>query len=544
MARFPELQTSLSRDFRNSYNEGVKKIDFSLDNAEANTKSALLKATTAEVNAANAKNTSTQVKEQLNNIILENGDSAPEIVAMRTDSEGNTFETAGDRLDNFNEQLADKAQFSDLTFTDVAQPLGASNKKVVHKVSDNEFGIISRRQSKNGFIFMKFQKNSGVAADADNQGGPYELLRLTGVYDVQKALGYMKPPSYTSSQLHTAGINDFQEASLVSDYNSTPVDVSNNSGRTIAGSYMEFPVTIKKSHAGILYLGFMGTSGSSKNLEVLVNGILVKTADISEPTQKIKIISVNVADFIGDVTVRIKLASTPNGFSVHFLGYNVIDVTELSDGLTYNKALYAVSGNHYISQSSGANDYAFREYNGKWLGSFHGGETSLSLNVLCDGVDITSLPNGTFTIGKKFEIIQTTNIMDKVKTQSLTRVYNDGVYEFNCFFKVLIPFDVSTFYTTMTCSNTAFSNVVYPLKIDTIPVGDYVLPNVMKVVQENPTTKQQIISLFTPVIGYKANIPVKVRKTTSVYCKLYHGKVVDSKGPMEDIGFSAVKIFD
>lgn len=114
MGRFPELQTSLNREFRNSYNEGIKKIDSSLDNVEVQSTQALTKANTAESLSSTAKNeslaaknTSTQVKEQLNNLILENGDSTPEIVAMRTDPEGNTFSTAGERLDNVNVQLTD-----------------------------------------------------------------------------------------------------------------------------------------------------------------------------------------------------------------------------------------------------------------------------------------------------------------------------------------------------------------------------------------------------------------------------------------------------
>lgn len=110
MGRFPELQTSLSRDFRNSYNEGTKKIDDSINKVEADSTTALSKALIADVNASTAKTAATQVKEQLNNLILENGDSTPEIVAMRTDQEGNTFPTAGDRLDNYKKQLDDTSK--------------------------------------------------------------------------------------------------------------------------------------------------------------------------------------------------------------------------------------------------------------------------------------------------------------------------------------------------------------------------------------------------------------------------------------------------
>lgn len=107
MGRFPELQSSLSRDFRNSYNEGIKKIDLAVSKSESEATSAYAKSVKAESDSTAAKNTANQVKEQLNNIILENGDSTPEVVAMRTDSNGYTFPTAGERLNELNNQVVE-----------------------------------------------------------------------------------------------------------------------------------------------------------------------------------------------------------------------------------------------------------------------------------------------------------------------------------------------------------------------------------------------------------------------------------------------------
>lgn len=89
-----------------SLNTGRVKINKAIDGAN----NAELKSASAEVNSIEAKTIANQVKTQLNGIVLENGNSNPEIVAMRTDKEGRTFDTAGDRLDNVDEQLVESAR--------------------------------------------------------------------------------------------------------------------------------------------------------------------------------------------------------------------------------------------------------------------------------------------------------------------------------------------------------------------------------------------------------------------------------------------------
>lgn len=447
-------------------------------------------------------------------------------------------------FDGITSQLAEKAQFSDLNYTDISQPTSKVSQKVLYKASSAEYNIISKKPSKSGFTFMKFQKDTGVAADAQNHGANHGLMRLTGVFNVPRALIYNQPSAYTTSQLFSAGNNDFASAAFGSDYGVPfPVNFISNNAKNIANAWVEFTINIKRAHYGLLYLAFLGTSGSCKNLDVLINGTLVKTIDISD-SNKIKTVSVPVSNYFGDVTLRLQLPTSPNGTSVHFLGYNAMDLSDVADGLVYNRALYDVSGDHYISQSTGANDYAIKENGGKWLGSYHGGEVSTSLSVLVDGVECVGLATGSFAIGKKVEIIQSTDLIGKINTQSITRVYFDSTFEFDCGFDVLTSFDVSDFYNTMTCSNTGFENVIYPRKLTTNTLNtDYELPNVLKVIQQNPTTKQQITSMYTPGLGYKGGAPLKVTRASN-YNKVYHGQVVKSIAPIGDINFSAIKIFD
>ncbi|MBT2614120.1 MULTISPECIES: pyocin knob domain-containing protein [unclassified Bacillus (in: firmicutes)] len=132
MGRFPELQTSLSRDFRNSYNEGIKKVDTSLNKVEADSSSALAKAVTSENVSTEAKsiakiaeNKADSVQEQFNQVVIE-GDSSVEAAQMRVDTEGVAHPTAKARVDSdYNkvnlhlEEKANQSEVQDILISDL-----------------------------------------------------------------------------------------------------------------------------------------------------------------------------------------------------------------------------------------------------------------------------------------------------------------------------------------------------------------------------------------------------------------------------------------
>lgn len=143
-------------------------------------------------------------KEPVNNLTELNALSNPQIRDTRqTRDTGNVYRYDGNAwvliqtmdtnaimaLDTrLTSQLADKAKFSDFDYTDISQPPSKVGHKVLFKLSESEYNVISKKPSKPGFTFMKLQKDSGVAADASNYGANHELLRLTGVFNVTKAL--------------------------------------------------------------------------------------------------------------------------------------------------------------------------------------------------------------------------------------------------------------------------------------------------------------------------------------------------------------------
>ncbi len=79
------------------------------DNAKATSKQAEEKAENALETAKQANTTADSVKEQLDNIILENGNSEAEVVQSRTNADGKTFTVLNDRLNDSDSKLAGKA---------------------------------------------------------------------------------------------------------------------------------------------------------------------------------------------------------------------------------------------------------------------------------------------------------------------------------------------------------------------------------------------------------------------------------------------------
>ncbi|RDW17640.1 hypothetical protein CWR48_14090, partial [Oceanobacillus arenosus] len=116
MARFPELNTGLTRDFRNSYNEGIKKIDTDLNKSSSDASNALAKSTKAEVNASEAKAAADRTSTELGQAILK-GDSSPLAGQLSVGADGTVYpggpqERLVKELNSVNKDLAQMASLS------------------------------------------------------------------------------------------------------------------------------------------------------------------------------------------------------------------------------------------------------------------------------------------------------------------------------------------------------------------------------------------------------------------------------------------------
>jgi hypothetical protein len=151
--------------------------------------------------------------------------------------------------------LDEKAKLTDLPFTDVTQSLGTVSKKIVRRVSTSEYGVFSRKPSKQGSTYMRFGQGSGygAAADSQNAGGSWDLFRLIGI----------RP----GSLLHHP--NYFQQERMIFKQLIFATDYASPSTHSILFKQwyemrcklptLNLPSTIKKSHNGVLELAFLGT---------------------------------------------------------------------------------------------------------------------------------------------------------------------------------------------------------------------------------------------------------------------------------------------
>lgn len=437
---------------------------------------------------------------------------------------------------------------SDITFNDITQTLSNINQKVVLKIKEDEYQIFTRQRTRGEYCLFKLTKGTGDTSSA-SIGKDFDLLRLVSVFSVKDIIVFNQPEIFTSSQNKSHGVNDFSLKSFTTGYES-PVkrNYISNVNNEAQGSFLEFTTVVTKAHKGKINLGFYGTPNTNKKLSIYINGVLTDTVDTSSPTPKTVFFSVNAGSRTGEVTIRLQTANdaTANG-GVHFLGVDAIDLKELDYNFKMNGLLYNWNtGNHYISQTTGANDYALLENDsGKWSGSFHGGEKAESILMNVDGISILDMIDGEYKLGKSLKIIQMTTIIDKISAQSITEIVNDGIISFECRFEIKTPFQVKNFYPAMTCTNDTFKEVLFPRRAVAGTSNSLIkLPNSKKVTQMNLTTGQSVTTLYTPLTDYTGDTPLAIRYSANLYSKIYHGLAVDSLRKLESLNFGSVKIFD
>ena len=435
----------------------------------------------------------------------------------------------------------------DSRFNDLGSAQANINLKMVQKVSNTEYRVFSRKRSKAGYTAIRFRKDAGAASDTANYGSSWGLLRLDQVMDISQATVFNTPDSFTTSNVNSGG-NDFQKVALAtgSTYtNGGLVYYISNTSRNAVSEWFEFPVNIKKSNFGYLYLGFYSTGASATVVNVYIGGVKVQSLNLSRAAAQFTTFAIPTNGYIGNTTMRIEVDPSSTNNLVHFVGYNFMELDELIDGIDVNNLLFKESNNHYITGSTGANEYAIMEkVTGKWCGSYHGGENSESLLINLDGVDLTAKTNGSFVSGKSFNILQKTDIIGRIKSTILTDITNDSTYNINVRFDVYSSFIANNFYICMTCTNTSFMNIIYPISaVSDSSNTEINVANLGRIIQMNPITNQTITTIYTPFLEYNSNTPLYVQYST-FYAKVYHGLAKYMDFIMSDINFGNTKIFD
>src|SRR5699024_2115455 len=131
---------------------------------------------------------------------------------------------------------------------------GTITSKVVHKVSNDEINVFSKKPFSSEYL--EFQFRSGIFTENNSAGESAELLRLVGVKNITHAYSQMVTPNDKSSgwdeYTTNIGIDSNRSQDLIFNRHTSP------------SAWIEFDVYVNDH--GEFNLGFYATNGSSQDV--------------------------------------------------------------------------------------------------------------------------------------------------------------------------------------------------------------------------------------------------------------------------------------
>ncbi|KON87328.1 hypothetical protein AF332_11155 [Sporosarcina globispora] len=410
---------------------------------------------------------------------------------------------------------------------------GRINEKIITRISATEYNILSPKQTGAGYVTLRFRDDQAVSGSGD-AGKPGELMRLTTVWECDKV--------YLSKRAYKSASANIRESTAIFNGMTNKFWV-NDSGSTLAGDFIEFEVTVEKSDLTSV-ISFIKSSQSDSAANIFVDNVQVATLNLYIASGN-ELFDHKIT-FASEGIHTIKVVSSANAKKFNVIGVNTTELKNKVEGREYDYFRFRQTTTHYI-ENPGANDYAMRDEDDyKLTGSYHGGETRISLKWACDNVE-TNLNIGEFKSAKKIILIQETNLRNKLTSETITDLTYDGTYSFTA--RLFGSMNISTLYINMTCTNRAFNELVFPKRwsVPTTPnTIDYDIPRAQEVVQRNPVTGQTLTTLLTILTTNLARSKTFIRQAegSTPYNKLYHAYVSDVPLTLTDVTFRNIKIFD
>lgn len=395
-------------------------------------------------------------------------------------------------------------------------------------------------------IKTRWKRNVG-ASGHDDYGGPHESIRLIQAQNFEQGYVYRSiaspvEGSYAKVTIPPAVYTTVETAVLGTfSHKKDTYTISSKSGQVGLGAYEIAPntsVTVslplsKLPYANLLYYT---TPTSSDSVELSWNDSVLDTFDPSgtiypsgnyAAIRQFEVPRVGVNG--GTINLKIANKSATKKFYVCALNYSALaDYTGLAiSDYKFIGSDLAMPMNHI-----GASGYAMvTAPDGKILGEYHGGEVSEENSITWDEgyTDFDSITKGAYSLVREAKMTQHLNQADGRATMLTEWDWNvDGTVTMNFSWENK-DIKVSTFYTALNCTNTAFNVIDYPVhrefnlsnpsdKLIPIPIIDG------KVRQADPKSQQWIDLRFSK-FNTAHNERGSVLYDGVAYRKYYYGAV-------------------
>ncbi|WP_203289856.1 hypothetical protein [Metabacillus sp. cB07] len=434
------------------------------------------------------------------------------------------------------------------------QGLKTSNPKIVRKTDNNEFVVIQKTNK--GYLLYTLNTKNGDTG-VTSVGVNWDLIRLKKVeYSSLSYVWWDANPTIGTfaSTFSAAGINTSQEqgyfgSALTSGSAISDDGTGNGFSVKTLGASSSVTFTIESSYEALTNILFMGSSGSSNSVDILVNGVVVKNFNPQSyrlPDQgNYAVLNFDLprANFSTEKNLTVEIRNNDATRVFYFCCFNFNELKNYNGGRV-NKFKAFQSGKHFIN-GAGANDYAIYDSDlGKWVGSFHGGETSEYAKVpwknLVDGyeetqtlTDVATVPLSSWCVLNEFHLMQKTNLNNKGNMTSVFDFSTDGSMEMkfglsNC------TINTVNFYTALTCTHKDFLHVVFPeIASITTNANNYFRQAMGEITQRNSAELLDLNIRYTTFNRYRGDSRINPYVTQNVdYSKFYYGVVAGDASPI------------
>lgn len=439
-------------------------------------------------------------------------------------------ETSGKIEEKYTERLNSvDSQIKDNTLNKNSKEYYMINSNISPKLvysSNGHIFIVSKKANGKGYIRIRLRDDI-VDSSSSSAGGSAELLRPVEVLNCSECF-VLTTSSYGDS------VTNWVTTTLP--YGVFQVPCKSLTAPT-ANAYVEYKITIPQGVNSIKALVW-NSNASSDSVNISVDGVVkISNSSFKNSTSQWGYIYIPVTP--GEHIIRF---TTVNSGYMTIAGIGVVELKDWENGYSYDFFVdVSDTINPYIT-NGGAIDYALWDSDtGLYCGSFHGGETRVSLNMITDG-DTVNLTEGKSVICNIFEVEQQTNIASKINTYSRYIFKNDCTIEFEVYFNGNI--NLKALFTNMTTSHTNFSLCLYPRYVDTTTAGTYYMPRGCNyIVQKNQNTNQKIVTILNDNITGDNILPYI--QASQYYNKVYKENIKSETGVnFKEGNFKSVHYFE
>lgn len=316
------------------------------------------------------------------------------------------------------------------------------------------------------------------------------------------------------------------------------------------GDYIEYKA--RPVNGRIVLALYSGTT-ASESATVEIDGDTVATiVPRAAQANTLQVFSIPVpgVDSSKECTLRLTHTGT-NGTGISVVGVNFCELKDWAGEEVDSFAYFRNSSfADYLTQSS-ANDCVIKEYGSGTYGiSYHGGEVDVTSSWLVDRAEV-SLSDDGFAVGRHVEL--KTSAAVSWESVGGGHIQIDASWRFAAgsishIAQLTGNVIASEMYTHMFGCNEAFTEIVYPSRVDLsglasgtrVPLG-----RTNRVTLRNPTTGQQIVNEMT-LYNREQNQygGAHVWKVAGSYHKLYYGPCLGGKMAITDMAMVSTHTFE